>query len=247
MITTYKGVELPPGYFISQKTGGILRKKDAKPVNLDEFLNSVGEVGTTQAPPPPPEVSIKELMEFNRTVYDPSKKFNEFNSVLNTLLGRPILVSCCGVVECTLSNINNLFTLKSESFKSLEDQYFEFGKFFYCLMQDAWTKGTGNPLPGFTLKYTSYTSGENPFSKYGHYYMSSAYLFTHAAHQGIMYKDLFNALGVTGITIGHNSRYKYDSGHEITIYIIDRNNSMPKFFELHRERLTAEYLAAQTK
>ena len=241
MITTYKGIKLPDGYFVS-KTGVILRKNGTPKVNIDKIIADDNPVIETQ---PIPEITIQQLMDFNKNVYDPTKYLSIFKQSLLNIVSQPLLSTCCGITKVHLTYISSLIELKPE-FKNLDDQIFEFGKMFYCLYQEGWCDN-GRPKPGVQLKYESYSSENNPFKFLSSYYISSAYLFTYASHQNTVFKKILESLGATAIGIGSNRRYDKDSNHKITIYVIDQKNSLPKFFELHRERLTAEYLAAQNK
>lgn len=245
MITTYNGIQLPPGYFVSAIHGGILRKKSAPAVDIESFLKAA----TPASEPEPviPEVTIEQLMDYNKNVYDPALMLPVFKNVLSTLMAKTCSVNCCAMAECSINNISSLGVL-NDKFEDLKHQAIEFGKFFYCLAQDAWGGKRGYrdvSTPGFTLKYKYYTSDNNPFNVFRTYTMFSSFVFTHASHQQSEIREVLENLGCTVVNIGHNTRYPYDSGHQINIYILDRETAMRRFFELHRDYLTAEYLVAQ--
>lgn len=73
--------------------------------------------------------------------------------------------------------------------------------------------------------------------------LNSGYVFAYASHQDIRYKEYLEAIGAISIDIGHNTRYAFNSGHHITIYILSREASAKKFFEIHKEFFTKKYSA----
>ena len=232
--------ELAPGYFISTRTGMILRKKRAAINGEMEVLRKSAKVEEPAPPPIIPEVTVEDLINYNRDHFDFDNISNDFINLATHIFGGGILGTCCAVSDRSLIYLDPITTLNKE-------QQIKFGCFIYSILQHSWNKSrnknapTGNGFNSIILKDKP-QEFKNKYYTLSNIIINGTYIFTYATHQPVRYQEFVKLLGATEIHTGHNGRYPYDSGHDIYMYVIDRINSLPRFFEIHKEYLTNQYL-----
>lgn len=243
-------IELPEGYFISARTGNILRKKSAPKTEIGEQLKLANNPKPISDPiiepvePEPVIVSIEELIKHNTLNYDVDNAPNHFLTVMQNIMSAGSFSNCCGVGE------RGLLSISAVSINATTESIIDFGCFFYCIMEHAWNMqcvqyaATSNGIATLQKRLKNHAR----LDTIRNYYTLAAYVFTYAAHQNIQYKEFFKMMGATEVHVGYNPRYNYAEGnHDIYIYILDRINSMPRFFEQHRKYLTKKYLTNNQK
>lgn len=238
--------ELAPGYFISVRTGLILRKKGAV---VNEEMEALRKATTIEEPivePEPPAVTVEDLINYNRDHFDFDSVSSEFISQACNIFGGGILGTCCAVSDRLLTNMYHLVE------QNTKNQQINFGCFMYSILQHAWNKervknaGVSNGFTRCIFEGKDETF-KRKFQSLSSLTINGTYIFTWASHQAVIYKQFMQLLGATELYVGHNGRYPYDSNHEITIFIIDRVNSLPRFFEIHKDYLTQQYLTVNTQ
>jgi len=243
-------IELPEGYFISARTGNILRKKSAPKTEIGEQLKLANNPKPISDPiieavePESVIVSIEELIKHNTLNYNVDNAPAHFFTVMRGIMSVGIFANCCGVGERGLPSIAPV------SINVTTESMIDFGCFFYCIMEHAWNMQRVQYAPTSNGIATLQKRLQYPdrLDTIKNYYTLAAYVFTYAAHQRTRYRDFFKMMGATEVHVGYNPRYNYAEGnHDIYIYILDRINSMPRFFEQHREYLTKKYLTNNQK
>lgn len=231
--------ELAPGYFISVRTGMILRKKGTV---VNDDMEALRKSAQVEEPTHPiiPEVTVEDLINYNRDHFDFNNISTDFINSAIHIFGGGILGTCCGVSDRSLLYLDYIAS-------NTVDNQIKFGCFIYSILQHGWNKARdknaaiGNGFNAIILK-------DKPEDFKTKYYnminliINGTYIFTYATHQPLKYQAFMRLLGATEIHTGHNGRYPYDSGHDIYMYVIDRVNSLPRFFEIHKEYLTNQYL-----
>lgn len=217
----------------------ILRKKGAV---VNDDMEALRKSAQVEEPTQPiiPEVTVEDLINYNRDHFDFDSISTEYINLATYIFGGGILGTCCAVSDRSLLYLDVIAS-------STRENQIKFGCFIYSILQHGWNKSrtknapTGNGFNAIILKDKP-QDFKNKYYTLSNLIINGTYIFTYASHQPSKYQEFMRLLGATEIHTGHNGRYPYDSGHDIYMYVIDRVNSLPRFFEIHKEYLTNQYL-----